>query len=380
MTAAATGVRIPRDVSLSPIRKDGALVTVGQTFSEGWMLMRDPTTGYLQVATEAAGLLPGGFADRDFYVAAVAGDFCNVDVGLRSVDMATGVDTFTGTDPPAPIYAINNNDFGKTSNAGTRSIAGCFLRVDPLHSTKCLAWIGPEGVAVAMALAGQDEVVGSTSDGFARLVATNIPAGAFSGGVWTATATGVFPTQDGVAGPLTLGDVLIFPPGTITTQAVTAAQSGPYVCTTVGAVGVKAVFSRPSWWAHGALIKMGSKVTVGGEGTTYHGTSWVAKPLTNALVVDTGDPLQFPAEMIVPLVLASGTHAAVTTVPLRAAGLFAILFDFTGGSPAATATSIQATTQTPGPIGTASIVPFEMVALGTTVGTGSSTCNMIVRQ
>ncbi len=84
--------------------------------------------------------------------------------------------------------------------------------------------------------------------------------------------------------------------------------------------------------------------------------------------------------MIVPLVLASGTHAAVTTVPLRAAGLFAILFDFTGGSPAATATSIQATTQTPGPIGTASIVPFEMVALGTTVGTGSSTCNMIVRQ
>ncbi len=79
----------------------------------------------------------------------------------------------------------------------------------------------------------------------------------------------------------------------------------------------------------------------------------------------------FPERVVVQKTCASGT-ATIATVPLRAAGLFSVTCDFNGGAPAATATTIQATTQTAGAIGTASIIIFECVALGTTVGTGTS--------
>jgi hypothetical protein len=118
---------------------------------------------------------------------------------------------------------------------------------------------------------------------------------------------------------------------------------------------------------------------VGGEGTNYKNTSWIAKPATASKVVGTDDPLMFPAEMIIPLTCSSGT-ATTALCPLRGAGLFWVGVSFTGGSPAVSVTNIVASTQTPGGIGTASIVIQEQAHLGTLVNTGSATATVIVRQ
>ena len=293
MTAAGTGVRIPRDIALSPLRQDGDQVTVGQTFSEGWMLMRDPTTGFLQTATEAAGLLVGGFADRDFYVAAVAGDACNALVGIRSVDMSTLTgDSFTDTSPPAPIYAINNNDFGaqqfNPSTGAARSIAGCFLRIDPHVSTKCIAWIGPEGVALAK---GTSAALPPT----ARAVITSIAA--YTGtltGTLTGTANGALATQDGITiGNLNLGDRLFLPLVTGGAGGATvAADSGLYMLAAKGGAG-KFQLTRPPEYYHDAFITEGLTIKIL-EGTAWAGSEWRSFAASAGLLVDTGDPAFWP--------------------------------------------------------------------------------------
>jgi hypothetical protein len=58
----------------------------------------------------------------------------------------------------------------------------------------------------------------------------------------TVNATGVFATNDSYT-PV-LGDVVLF-----TNQTGQAVQNGPWVVTTVGATGVQAVFTRPSWFS-----------------------------------------------------------------------------------------------------------------------------------
>jgi hypothetical protein len=294
---------------------------------------------------------------------------------------ATGADLITYQLVDEPCFWIDDDTLAATDGGGTRSFAGYVE--DVIATGPWAGYVVLRSSAEIRALyelysAGQG-TPGTTSDGAARLVTTNIPAGAFSGGVWTATATGAFPTQDGVAGPLAVGDVLVFPLGTITTQVVAAADSGPYECAVVGATGVKAVFVRPTWFANGAKIRPHTTVRVGGEGTNYKHTAWVAKPATAAKVVGTDDPLMFPSEMIIPLTCSSGT-ATTALCPLRGAGLFAVLVDFTGGSPAATTTNVVASTQTPGGIGTASIVIQEQAHLGTLVATGSATATVNVRQ
>lgn len=284
-------------------------------------------------------------------------------------DTGTGANLLTNADVGRVCFLYDNNTLYKTDLSGTISAAGFVaqvrgdgkvkLRIDP--AVYLLAGL-PSGV---------------TSDDSAGFVATNLPAGTFSGGVFTVTATGAFPTQDGAT--IALGDKVVFPLGTIGSQAVSAANEGPYECTVVGATGVQAVFTRPARFAHGATITPGTKVTVGGEGTSYKNTVWVAKPATATKIVGTDDPLMFPAEMIVPLTCSGGT-ASTGLVPLRGAGLFFVGVDFTGGSPAATTTNIVASTQTPGGIGTASIVIQEQAHLGTLVNTGTATANVIVRQ
>lgn len=303
----------------------------------------------------------------------------NTEAGLCCVfDTGTGANAITSNSVGMPCYGYDSNTLYLTSNGGLLPFVGLIYLFD--EDSTVIVNIdaeNPIGAFVFGPAGPGGEAV--TSDGGARLVATNIPAGAFAAGVWTATSTGVFPTQDGIAAPLTVGDVLVFPPGTITTQVVAAADSGPYEAMVIGAVGVKAVFARPSWYSHGAVIKSPTTVRVTGEGANYKNTPWVAKPATNSKVVGTDDPLMFPSEMVIPLTCASGT-ATTALCPLRGAGLFAILVSFTGGSPAASVTNIVASTQTPGGIGTASIVIQEQAHLGTLVNTGSATATVLVRQ
>lgn len=289
-------------------------------------------------------------------------------------DTGTSANQITNANVDQVCFAYDNNTLYLTDLAGTLSAAGYVAEVRADGKVKLR-------IDASVYLVNQDAPVTATSDDSVSYVMTNIPAGAFAAGVWTATATGaISTTQDGLTVAPAVGDKVIFPPGTITTQVVTAAQSGPYECIVAGATGVKAVYGRTARFAHGAVITPGTrvKVTLGGA-TTFSGSVWRCDPTTAAKVVDTDDPVMFPERVTVPKTLSSGT-ATIATVPLRAAGKFGVHIDWTGGTPAATTTSIQATTQTAGAIGTASIVLFECSVLGTTVGTGAATCTATVIQ
>jgi len=298
--------------------------------------------------------------------------------GEGTGDFATGTSThqITSAHRDAPAFMYDNDTYYPDDLGGTLSFGGWVGdvldngRVMIKHSAQLR-------VLYELYSAGQ-ATPGSTSDDDVRTVATSLPAGTFSGGVLTLTATGAFSTaQDGVT--LAVGDKFIIPVGTITTLVVSAANSGVYEVTSLGATGVSASFTRTARWAQGAIIKPGTRVRVGGEPTIFHGTTWRAEPVTAAKVVGTDDPLLFPERVIVQKTCSSGT-ASIATVPLRAAGKFSVLCDYNGGTPAATTTSIQASTQTPGGIGTASIVIQEQSVLGTLVNTGTATCAVTIIQ
>lgn len=289
-------------------------------------------------------------------------------------DSASGQDLITNANVDQVCYAVDNNTLALTDGSGTRSAAGYVAQVRADGKVKVR--IDP-----SVYLVNQDPQVTATSDDSVSYAMTNLPAGSFSGGVWTATATGaISTTQDGLTVTPATGDKVMFPPGTLTTLSVSAANSGPYECVTPGATGVKAVYARTARFAHGAVITPGTRVrvTLGGA-TTFSGTVWRCDPTAANKVVGTDDPVMFPERVVVQKTLGSGT-ATIATVPLRAAGKFGVYIDFNGGSPAATTTSIQASTQTPGALGTASIVLQEQSVLGTLVNTGTAQCAVTVLQ
>jgi len=293
---------------------------------------------------------------------------------------ASGVNQILAKHVDLPCFAYDDNTVYLTDLSGTLPFAGF---IDGVDTAGKVAIRCSEDQRVLFSIYSASGASGgvSTSDDDVLFAMTNLPAGTFSGGVWTATATGALnTTQDGLTVTHAAGDKVMFPPGTLTTLSVSAPNSGPYECVTPGATGVAAVYKRTAKFAHGAIIKPGTKirVTLGGA-TTFGGTTWRCDPTTAAKVVGTDDPVMFPERVVVQKTLASGT-ATIATVPLRAAGKFGVYIDYNGGSPAATTTSIQASTQTPGALGTASIVLQEQSVLGTLVNTGSATCAVTILQ
>lgn len=334
MTAAPAGVRIPRDIALEPLRQDGDAVTVGQTFAAGWMMMRDGSAGTLQVATEAPGLLSGGFATRDFYNASVDGDTCNTLVGIRSVDMsALSGDYFTDTDGPAPLYAINNNDFGKLavnpSTGAARSIAGCFLRINQRFTTQCSAWIGPEGVAIAQGLLAAQAQSAGTRD-VCRGVFTSIDASTtYASGVLLGPSNTAISAQDGLT--VAVGDIFYAQKGT--TNLPAAAQAGPWQILALGSGSSQWKAVRPWWYATGSTIPVDYTLKIGPSGTgvtpALAGTRWMSFA-GSGKVVDTDDPLFWPQYV-------SGSYTAASGIVLNGDATFPIR--------SATLSSIRATNQ-----------------------------------
>ncbi len=301
--------------------------------------------------------------------------------GEGTGDWLTGTSThqITSADRDAPAFIYDNNTFYRDDLGGTLSFGGWVS--DVLDNGKVMIKHSAQlRVLYELYSAGQAPP-GFTADDSVSYVMTNLPAGTFADGVWTATSTGALnTTQDGLTVAPAAGDKVIFPPGTITTLVVSAANSGPYECVVAGATGVKAVYKRTARFAHGAIITPGARVrvTLGGA-TTFSGTTWRCDPTTAIKVVGTDDPVMFPERVIVQKTCSSGT-ATIATVPLRAAGKFAVHIDWNGGTPAATTTSIQASTQTPGAIGTASIIIQEQSVLGTLVNTGTATAAVTILQ
>ena len=277
-----------------------------------------------------------------------------------------------------PCYWYDDDTLYLTDNNGTLSFAGFVACVD--SSTGRIALKSDELIRCLYELysAGLSPGPGAaaTQDDAARLVATNIPAGTFSGGVFTATATGAFPTQDG--GTVALSDKLIFPLGTITTQVVSAANCGVYECTTLGATGVAAVFTRSAKWAHGAIITPETKIRVGGEGTLFKGTVWTADPATAAKVVGTDDPVLYPDKVTQQIVLVAG-HVAVINVPIKSATKSNFIFErTTANTSTLTVGGYHPISIVAGGIGTATVDETATVAAGTINVADISTGNFTI--
>lgn len=268
---------------------------------------------------------------------------------------ASGANQITDANMDAPCWAWDNNTLYATSNNGTLPFAGFVYGIDPDDGLVQLT-ISETTAGLSALFSPGDSALGFTQDDSAAYVATSIPAGTFSGGVLTLTATGAFSTtQDGQTPAL--GDKFILPVGTVTTLVVSAANAGLYQWTSLGATGVSATAQRCATWAQGATIR-NSKIRVS-FGTIYAGTVWSALPATAALLVGTGDASLYPDSVVYSITLSAGTHTIAT--PVRSiAGFSAIPTMVTGGTADAATTSYQAKSSaagiTIGGIGTGQVI------------------------
>ena len=211
-------------------------------------------------------------------------------------------------------------------------------------------------------------------------MATNLAAGTFSGGVYTATANAALGTQDGVT--LAVGDIIVLPVGTLTTLVGSAANSGPYQVTSLGATGAKVVLTRPAKWSHGDTITPSTVVRVGAEGTLFRNTEWFAQPATATKVVGTDDPVLYPKRVITQVTLVAGT-VTLQTVPIRATAGTVVDMSLAGGTPAGTTTSFDLKLSgglVAGGVGTGSVVIEAHSVKGTKVATDVSVLNVSIMQ
>lgn len=367
-----TGVRIPRDLPFMPYRPEGALLTSGQTCSAGWNLAR-AAAGTLQVATEVAGLLPGGFAERDIVAADANGnDFMNAETGIYSVRMsALSGDAFVDTSAPAPIYWVDNELFGKLpvnpSTGAVRSVAGLFLRLDRSQNAtdRCIAWVGPEGYAMGAALQVAQNL---TTRDLARGVFTSLGGTTtYAAGIMSGPTNTALGTQDGLT--VAVGDVLWAQKGL--TNLPAAAQAGPWQILTLGSGSSKWTACRPWWYATGSTIPVDFVVRIGPEGTgvtpAFAGTRWMSFG-GPGLVVDTDDPLFWPQYVSGSYTAASGVVVnAVSTFPIRSSTLSSIKATNQGTTAhASTVGPPRVTALTGGAIGTSALTMKAESAPGTT--------------
>lgn len=291
-------------------------------------------------------------------------DSITIETGVVAwFDTGTGAHQITNANVDQVCYAFDNNTLYLDNLNGTLSAAGYVAQVRADGKVKLR--IDP-----SVYLNAQDPLPGATLDDTVAYVATNIPAGTFASGVFTVTATGAMPTQDGQT--VALGDKMIFPAGTITTQAVTAAQSGVYECTQLGATGVKAIWTRSAKWASGAVITPETKIRVA-FGTLFAGTTWRADPATATKLVDTDDPVLYP-EKVTQTVTLSSSAAAIINVPIKSATKSTVhaALAAVGGTTTNTIGYGIIVAPTPGGIGTATTTVNAIASGGTKNGTADT--------
>lgn len=280
----------------------------------------------------------------------------------------TGAHKITAAHVDKPAFMYDGDTYYADDMDGTLSFGGWVAGVDS-NTGKVLIKHSEQLRQLFELYNLGNATAGETEDLYARAVATSLPAGTFSGGVLTLTATGAFSTaQDGVT--LEVGDIVNLPLGTITTLTVSAANSGPYQVTSLGATGVSATFARPAKWAHGATIKPGSCVRVGGEGTLFRGSRWFADPATADKVVGTDDPILYP-EKVTQSVTLSSSAAAVANVPIRSATKSHVVASLVtaGGTTTSTVGYGIVAAPTPGGIGTATTTVNALASGGGKNGT-----------
>ena len=201
-----------------------------------------------------------------------------------------------------PVYAEDNHTIRNTSSSGTYAFAGIMvgLRADGQ-------------VAVMM---GQADPYALTDYTMPRyycrgVCVTNMSKTAFVG-VTGGTA------QDGIT--YVAGDVVLF------VGQSTAADNGPWVVGTVGSG--TAPLTRPTWWATGGYVPMGTIFELGGEGTVYGGMSYKSFVTTATVVIGTTTPLLYPQFVTGALTISSATATTGATISVSAQA-FAVVSDIT---------------------------------------------------
>ena len=294
---------------------------------------------------------------------------------------ASGANQILATNTDQPCFWYDDDTLYLTDAGGTLSFAGWIGGVDSANGRvvlrndeilRCLYELYSPGQSPAPgALATQDDTV--------RFVATSLPAATFAAGVLTLTATGAFSTaQDGVTPAV--GDKFVLPAGIITTLVVSAANSGVYEVTSLGATGVSAVFTRSAKWAHGAIITPETVIRVGGEGTVFKGSRWTADPATASKVVGTDDPILYPEKVTQQIVLVAGHIAAgIINVPIKSATKSNFVFSrVTANTCTLTTGGYQPLSITAGGIGAATVDPTATIAAGTINVADVSTLNFTI--
>lgn len=295
--------------------------------------------------------------------------------GVRGYfDTGTSTHAITDSNRDRPCYAYDNNTLYLDNPGGTLPFVGIVHHVDADGSVH--VYIAPQngvGPVYTPATGG----AAATYDDTVRAVATSIPAGTITNGVYTATANGAFSTaQDGVT--LAVGDKFILPAGTITTLVVTAAQAGVYQVTSLGGASAKWTFQLAPSWQLGATITPETEVRVGGEGTLFKGTKWYADPASASKIVGTDDPVLYPREVTQTVTLSSSA-ATITNVPIKSATKSNVIASLAavGGTTTSTIGWGIIVAPTPGGIGTATTTVNAIASGGTKNGT-SDTSQLIV--
>jgi hypothetical protein len=296
----------------------------------------------------------------------------------------SGANQITAVNQDEPCFWLDDNTAVLTDMGGTLSFAGFVDQVRSPDGAVLVRCDENSRVLFELFSAGESNPTGTSDDTVAGVI-TNLPAGAFVAGVWTATATGAMPTQDVNITAISVGDKFIVPAGTLTTGVVSAANSGVYECTVAGAVGVKAVFTRTARFAQNAFItpktsiKVGAPIAANGTmGAQWGGTRWSTRPATQGLLVGTGDPQVVPDSVTVAVSLALST-AAITSVPINNSTPVGVACSTPiGGTPqAATIAYGIIAAPTAGGVGAGTVTVDALSAFGTK-NTSTDTAHLLV--
>lgn len=260
--------------------------------------------------------------------------------------------------------------------------SGTFLVTANAILTQGVAWqVGP-GAVFTGTYANQLQTPSAQLAGFARFVFTAITTSTTYTGTGTNTLTmgsnATLPTQDGVTPAV--GDIGILPPGTISSCAITAADTGPWIVSSLGASGAKVVLKRPSWYLTGDTMGVEQDIKVGTEGNQYGGgrwTSWAATVNGTTQIIGTADPKWLPDHTATLITLSSGFYT-LTTIPIRSTTLTSFAFlsaSYSGGSTTAKFTTgaigSGGAATAAGGVGTGS-VSITAIAVGGTVVSGDN--------
>jgi hypothetical protein len=214
--------------------------------------------------------------------------------GPQGVTGATGPQGQTGTFGPTGVTGATGPQ-GQTGTAGPTGVTGA---TGPQGATGIAGSTGATGPAAGpQGATGVNGVTGATGPSGGPIGPTG-PQGA-NNTIDAFVARGVIKGNVDVTNFPTAGfnannDGIAYAENDVTFLAAQTSllENGPWVVGPV--IANHAVLSRPSWWANGSIIKSGTKIFIGGEGTNWKNTIWSVMIQASNFIVDINDSSVYP--------------------------------------------------------------------------------------